>query len=166
MTADRTFAEVPTTDDRAPHDAERPAGRRSPRPSVTRSASLSRANHVRELRRGNQSAMRHGLFAEVAYLPQVQTEVALQLVVHPGLDPIRDLRLVESYAMAQIHLRRAHLLVEKHGLTELLSSFVSKAHPLLERLERTVDERERRNLAEAAKGAGDGLDRYRAGGAA
>lgn len=161
MTAERGLAAVPEDHEPSPDDVGRVAGRRPARPSATRNASLSRANHVRELRRGNANGMRHGLFAEVAYRPQIQTEVALTFVARPGLDPIRDLRLVESYAMAQIHLRRAHVLIEEQGLTELLSSFVSKAHPIVERLERQIADTERRNLAERGRAGDDRLARYR-----
>jgi hypothetical protein len=164
MTADLLSGALPAAHDAAPDPVELHPGRKRPRPSATRSASLSRARRVGELRRGNANALRHGLFAEVAHLPMVAAEVALQYVAHPGLDPIRDLRLVEHYALASIQLRRAHLEVERVGLTEHLGSFLGRQGTLVERLERMVDERERRNLAERARSVGDDrLGRYRSG---
>ena len=166
MTAEQPLAAVPEAHDPVPAVAERTAGRRPPRPSATRGASLSRANHVRELGKGRASALRHGLFAIVANLPEVTTEVALQYAARPGLDPIRDRRLVEQFDLASIHLRVAAIAIQAQGLTEHLGAFISKQATLVERLERTVDERDRRNLAERGRPDDGGyrLGRYRSGG--
>lgn len=118
---------------------------------------------VQELGRGNVNALRHGRFAVVSLLPEVDVEVALQYAARPGLDPIRDRRLVEGFALASLHLRIAAIEIQGQSLTEHLGAFISKQAPLVERLERTVDERERRRLAERAQGATDPLARYRSG---
>jgi hypothetical protein len=130
------------------------------RPSATRSASARRVRLVQEARRGRVQAMHHGIYARVANLPDVATEVALQMALRPGLDPLRDLRLVEDYAMASVQLRRAHEAIEAQGLTEHLGSFISRQGPLVERGERQLHDRERERLAGKAAGA-DPLARYR-----
>lgn len=93
----------------------------------------------------------------------VAVEVALTYAARPGLDPIRDRRLVEHYALASIQLRRAHLMIESEGITEHLGAFISKTGPLVERLEADLEERERLRRAEAARSAPDPLARYRTG---
>lgn len=135
-----------------------PAG---PRPG-RRSASASR--RVQELLRGNINALRHGRFAVVALLPEVDVEVALTYAARPDLDPIRDRRLVEQFALAGIHLRIAAIDIHEHGLTEHLGAFVSRQAPLVERLERTLVERERQRLEERTRGEPHPLARYRSGG--
>lgn len=135
------------------------------RPSLTRSASLSRARRREELGRGNANALRHGIFAVVANLPDVATEVELQFTARPGLDRIRDRRLVEAFALAAVQHRRAIEAMATAGLTEHLTAYEARLAPLVERLERTIHERERERLsALEALGAG-GLARYRSGGA-
>lgn len=134
------------------------------RPSATRAASARRVRHVQEARRGRPQAMAHGIYARVANLPDVATEVALQLALRPGLDPLRDLRLVEDFAMASVQLRRGHEAIETEGLTEHLGSFIGRQGPLVERMERSLEERERERVAGKAAGA-DPLARYRSGGA-
>lgn len=164
MTAGRTLAAPPAPDDTASEDVERDAGRRQPRPSATRNASLSRANHVHQLRLGNVRALRHGAFARVQAAVDVQTEIALTLVTYPDLDPIRDRRLVEQLAETRVTVQRTHLAMATEGMTPTLTAFLAKVWPLEERLERTVHERERQRVAERAKGGADPLSRYRSEG--
>lgn len=159
MTAERALAPLPAAHDVAPGEVDPATGRRRPRPSATRGASLSRASRVRELNRGNVNAWRHGVFAQVAAAPDVATEVALTLAAHPGLDPIVDRRLVELLATTRVSRQRALLAMATEGLTPVLTSYDARMAPLEERLERTVVERERLRLAERPP-AGEG---YRVG---
>lgn len=164
MTAERVLAALPPTADATASEADRTPGRARPRPSATRGASLSRSNRVYQLRQGNVNSLRHGVFAKVQAAQDVATEIALTLVAHPDLDPVRDRRLVEHLATTRVSRQRALLAMETDGLTQILTSYDARLSPLEERLERTVDERERRRIAERAKGDADPLARYRSGG--
>ena len=137
MTAEQPAVNVPATVDAAPRKA---------RPSLTRSASLSRARHVQEVLRGNTRSMRHGVFADVLNAPDVQTEVALIYAARPMLNAIADRRLVELLAATNVQRQRCLLAMQSEGLSALLTSYDARLAALVERLERAVHERERERL--------------------
>ena len=136
--------------------------RRTSRLSRTVASSVTRRR--KELLAGNHLALRHGIFAVVANLPDVEVEVELAYAARPGLDLIRDRRLVEAFALAIVQHRRVIVAMDDGGLTEHLTAYEARLAPLVERLERTVHERELQRLADRAQGAGDPFARYRAGG--
>lgn len=136
--------------------ADAPVRRRRP--------GASRARRVEELNKGNRNAWRHGIAATVAALPDMQTEVALIFASHPALDPIRDTRLVEHLAMITVRARRLHLELDAQGPTPVLTSYSARLDPLLERLERSVHEREQLRIRQVAdQSRTSGLERYRSG---
>lgn len=145
--------------------ADKPAARRNPKPAGPRPGRLtaSARRRVQELGRGNVNAWRHGIFSLVQSAPDVATEAALIVAARPGLDLIQDRRLVEHLAITRVSRQRAILAMATEGLTAILTSYDARLSPLEERLERMVDERERRRLAERARGAADPLERYRSG---
>lgn len=133
--------------------------------------SRSSAMHVRRTReeaaRGNQNALRHGVWADVLRQPDVAAEVELTFALHPSLDRLLDARLVQHYAVTSARLQALHLAIDRDGFTAILTSFEARMGPLLERLERTVQERAAQREREAAALAGTvDLLRYRPKGAA
>lgn len=139
-------------------------GRRLPAQSARR--------RVEELRRGDTRqalrSLRHGVFAEVLAAPDLVVELALLAAIHPGLDPVRDRRLLEHLATAQVQRHRC-LLALGGDLAALdndrlrtLTAYESKLGPLVERLLRAVHEREQFRLREReASERSDDLARYR-----
>jgi hypothetical protein len=128
-----------------------------PQPSAARRLAAQRQRAREEVIRGRIQAMRTGIYARVANLPDVALEVERQLALRPALDQLRDLRLVESFAMASVQLRRAHEAIETQGLTEHLGAFLGKHGPLVERLERSLHEREQERQASSRKAGSTGL---------
>lgn len=132
------------------------------RNSPTRSASNTRASRRRELLRGNANSLRHGIYATVANLPDITTEVALIYAARPSLDPIADRRLVEACATASAQYSRAVVAMERDGFTSALVAAARDFGNRAERLERAVHERaNERAKAQAAATARPDLSAYR-----
>lgn len=126
----------------------------------TRKPGISRARRVEELRKGNANALKHGVFADVLNLPDVDREAALIFAARPALDPIRDRRLVEHLASAAVSRARALIAIERDGMTATLTSYERNLSGTCERLERAVHDRERERLAAARERPAD-LSAYR-----
>lgn len=146
----------------APRSTSR--GRRLPAQSARR--------RVEELRRGDTRqavrALKHGAYAEVLAAPDVTVEVALLDATHPDLDPVRDRRLLEDLALADVQRHRALLALGSDlGAVETdrlktLTAYESKLAALVERLRRQVHEREQLRIrARDAAARPSSLERYR-----
>lgn len=132
---------------------------------ITRPA-ISRARRTAEALRGNQRALRHGVFARVALEQDVATEIALTYAVRPALLPLEDYRLVEDLAIVRVRHRRAIEAINADGPTANLTKWESNLGARAERLERAVHERAAQRAREQAAGASrPDLSAYRPGAA-
>lgn len=132
-----------------------------PRPSATRSASLSRARTVQEAKRGNVNALRHGVFARIANAQDVATETAIVFAANADLDPISDHRLAEALAIATVQHARAVLAIDEKGYQPTLVAAARDFGNRQERLERAVHERNRERSREKKASEAVDLSRYR-----
>lgn len=110
--------------------------------SAARSLSAKRSRLRAELARGNVRALRHGVLARVNAAPDVALEVEAILALHPGLEQLRDRRLVEQLAWATISCARCLEAIARDGMTPTLTSYHARFAMLAERLERAVHDRE------------------------
>jgi hypothetical protein len=76
----------------------------------------------------------------------VAIEIELAYTIRPGLDAVRDRRLVELYASTAVVHRRAIAAVLESP-ADTLYGLVGRLAPLLERLEARLDDREAERLA-------------------
>jgi hypothetical protein len=125
-----------------------------------RSVASSRQRRRSEALRGNANAYRHGVMAIVQNAPDTATECALTFASHPDLDPIADLRLVETYALAAVQFRRAIAAIDAQGMTPVLTAYSSRLAALVERLEQKVHDREKERRAELRRGPVIDLSKY------
>lgn len=117
-----------------------------------RSVASSRQRRRSEALKGNARAFSHGIMAVVANQPDTATECALTYASHPDLDPIADLRLVESYALAAVQYRRAVVAIYRDGMTPVLTAYSTRLAALVERLEAKVHDRERERISQMRRG--------------
>jgi hypothetical protein len=117
-----------------------------------RSVASSRQRRRSEALRGNARAYSHGVMAIVNNSADSALEVALTFASHPGLDPISDLRLCETYALSSVQYRRCIAAIDVQGMTPVLTAYSSRLAALVERLERAVHERERERIHEMRRG--------------
>jgi hypothetical protein len=129
--------------------------------SPARSVAASRSRRRSEVLRGNSRAFSHGVYARVANQVDVACEIALTMAAHPDLDPIGDLRLVESYCLASTSYRRALEAIERDGLTAVLTSCAARFAQLEERQEERIRVREKERRAELRRGQIVDLSAYR-----
>lgn len=134
-------------------------GAKHPNPSSTRAATNRRRRLVELARQGNVNALRHGIVGEVANREDAALEADLIYVTHPGLDPLRDRRLVEQLAMNTVQLARCDAAMAVDGMTAVLTAYRSKLAPLVERQARGLAAVERERLA--ANAGVDPLKAYR-----
>jgi hypothetical protein len=139
-----------------PSSALAPARNASP----ARSLSASRGRRRFEVGRGNQNALRHGIFGRVCNQVDVSNEIVVTLAAHPDLDPIGDLRLVESYCLASVSYRRALEAIERDGMSSTLTSYAARFAQLEERQEQRVHEREKERRTELRRGKVVDLSAY------
>jgi hypothetical protein len=125
-----------------------------------RSLSAARGRRRWEVARGNANALKHGVFARVANQVDVANEIVVTLAAHPDLDPIGDLRLVESYCLAAVSYRRALEAIEREGMSSTLTSFAARFAQLEERQEARLFEREKARQAELKRGHVVDLSKY------
>jgi hypothetical protein len=125
-----------------------------------RSVASSRQRRRSEVLRGNARAFSHGIYARVANQVDVACEIALTMAAHPDLDPIADLRLVESYCLASTSYRRALEAIEQDGLTAVLTSCAARFAQLEERQEERIRVREKERRAELRRGKVIDLSMY------
>ena len=125
-----------------------------------RSVGNSRQRRRAEAAKGNANALQHGIFARVANAPDVATEIAVQMAARPSLDPLLDLRLVESYALAAVSYRRALEAIDREGMSTTLTSFAARFALLEERQERALTEREVLRQGQLRRGAVIDLSKY------
>ena len=128
--------------------------------SPARSLSAARGRRRYEVGRGNQNALRHGIFGRVCNQVDVANEIVVTLAARPDLDPIADLRLVESYCLASVSYRRALEAIERDGMTPTLTSFAARFAQLEERQEARLFEREKARQAELKRGHVVDLSKY------
>lgn len=139
-----------------PASALAPAKNASP----ARSLSASRSRRKYLVGRGNQNALRHGIFGRVCNQVDVANEIVVTLAAHPDLDPIADLRLVESYCLAATSYRRALEAIERDGMSSTLTSFAARFAQLEERQEARLYERAKARQAELKRGHVVDLSKY------
>jgi HPt (histidine-containing phosphotransfer) domain-containing protein len=130
------------------HPPEAGLVKATPRPSLTRSHRVRKARRVYEARRGNVNALRHGAFARVAALPDIETETALIMATHPNLDQLADHRLAEQAASASVQAQRVLLAMQEEGMIPALTTYHARLSGLVERLERAIFERDRARASE------------------
>lgn len=120
---------------------------RTPRLSLTRAASVSRARRSALVRLGHSRALRHGVWADALNAPGVSMEVELTFAAHPALDRIADARMVETHALNVIRRGRCQVAMDgPAGMTAILTSYDRSLAALVERGEQRLYEREQQRI--------------------